>query len=274
MLSTFQSLALIHNKLKFYMYTRTLLTHTYYCFQYNDHNTIHNITLSLSYTHKHTHTSHTHARTHTRTHTHTHTHTHKAQNQLLRQNVIDARGNLLLCRKCLVSCLGVHTTRLTRQRIIKQKQKDQPILELTKREVVVEQRLEDYLLHDDEDDDILMFGAWWKLVDNDDIVEVQFPHKRHGLAGKESNHAKKQAMADFLEFVDINSQPNGLVAIVPNFFSFRSSLELRHLKWEKKIYEEQLQSFVVSQFNKAQRKGDKRVITLLQLTGSRSTDPR
>ncbi len=90
------------------------------------------------------------------------------------------------------------------------------------------------MLHDDEDDDILMFGAWWKLVDNDDIVEVQFPHKRHGSAGKESNHAKKQAMADFLEFVDINSQPNGLVAIVPNFFSFQSSLELRHLKWEKK----------------------------------------
>ena len=98
----------------------------------------------------------------------------------------------------------------------------------------------------------MTFGAWWKLVDNDDIVEVQFPHKRHGSAGKESNHAKKQAMADFLEFVDINSQPNGLVAIVPNFFSFRSSLELRHLKWEKKVYEEQLQSFVVSQFNKAQ----------------------
>ena len=79
MLGTFQSLALIHNKLKFYMYTRTLLTHTYYCFQYNDHNTIHNITLSLSYTHTHTHVTHTHARTHTRTHTHTHTHTQSSK---------------------------------------------------------------------------------------------------------------------------------------------------------------------------------------------------
>ena len=178
MLGTFQSLALIHNKLKFYMYTRTLLTHTYYCFQYNDHNTIHNITLSLSYTHTHTHTRHTHTRTHTHahTHTHTHTHTHKAQNQLLRQNVINARGNLLLCRKCVVSCLGVHTTRLTRQRIIKTEAKGPAYLRTDEKgKVVVEQRLEDYLLHDDEDDDILTFGAWWKLVDNDDIVEVSVP---------------------------------------------------------------------------------------------------
>ena len=63
------------------------------------------------------------------------------------------------------------------------------------------------MLHDD--DDILTFGAWSNLVDDDEIVLVQFPHEHHGLAGKESNHAKEQAMADFLDFVDINSQPNG-----------------------------------------------------------------
>jgi len=61
------------------------------------------------------------------------------------------------------------------------------------------------VLHDDV---ILTFGAWWKLVD-DEIVLVQFPHEHHVLAGKESNHAKEQAMADFLDLVDINSQPNG-----------------------------------------------------------------
>ena len=64
---------------------------------------------------------------------------------------------------------------------------------------MVEQRLEDYVLHDDEDDDILTFSDWWKLVDDNEIVEVQFPHERHGLAGKESNHVKKQAMTDFLD---------------------------------------------------------------------------
>lgn len=56
-------------------------------------------------------------------------HTHKAQNHCLRQNITHAHGNLLFCRQCL----GIHTTQRTRQHIIKQKQKDQPIVELTKR---------------------------------------------------------------------------------------------------------------------------------------------
>ena len=208
------------------------------------HNNINNSSLALSLTH---------ARTHAHTHTHTHTHT-QAQNQWLRQNVIDAHGNLLFCRECLVSCLGIHTTRLTRQRIIKQKQKDQPIVELTKREVV-EQKLQDYVLHDDDDDDILTYGAWWKLVDDDEIVEVQFPHERHGLAGKESNHAKKQAMADFLDFVDINSQPNGRQAgsYSAQFFLLPKFTRIAAPREGEKKYEEKLQSSVVSQFNKAQR---------------------
>ena len=46
-------------------------------------------------------------------------------------------------------------------------------------------------------------------VDKDDIVEVQYPHDRHGLAGRVSNHAKQQVMSEFLSFVDTNSQPNG-----------------------------------------------------------------
>ena len=107
------------------------------------------------------------------------------------------------CRECLVSCLGIHTTRITRQRVIKQKQKDQPIVELTKKEVAEKH----YVLHND--DDMLTFGAWWKLVDDDEVVEVQYPHEHHGLTGKASNHAKKEVMVDFLEFVDLNSQPNG-----------------------------------------------------------------
>ena len=29
--------------------------------------------------------------------------------------------------------------------------------------------------------------AWWKTIDEDETVEVQNPHHRHGLAGKPSN---------------------------------------------------------------------------------------
>ena len=78
-------------------------------------------------------------------------------------------------------------------------------MEMTKKDVV-EQRLEDHVLHDDE---TLTFGAWWKTVEDGEVVEVQYPHQRHGLAAKVSNHAKQQVMTQFLEFVDVNSQPNG-----------------------------------------------------------------
>ena len=56
------------------------------------------------------------------------------------------------------------------------------------------------------DDDTMTFGTWWKTLEDEDTVEVQFPHERHGLAGRVSNHAKQE---QFLQFVDLNSQPNG-----------------------------------------------------------------
>ena len=78
-------------------------------------------------------------------------------------------------------------------------------MELSKKEVI-ERNMTAFVLNDDES---LTFGAWWKTVDEHDIVEVQYPHERHGLAGRTSNHAKVDVMEQFLEFVDMNSQPNG-----------------------------------------------------------------
>ena len=91
---------------------------------------------------------------------------------------------------------------------MKQRQKEQPIVEMAKREVV-EKNLVDHVLRDDDDDDDLTFARWWKLKQDDDMIEVQYPHDRHGLAGKSSNHSKQEVMAQFLEFVDANSQPYG-----------------------------------------------------------------
>lgn len=76
---------------------------------------------------------------------------------------------------------------------------------MSKKEVI-EKNLTDFVL---SEDDTLTFGAWWKTLDDDDMVEVQYPHERHGLAGRTSNHAKQVVMEQFLEFVDLNSQPNG-----------------------------------------------------------------
>ena len=96
-----------------------------------------------------------------------------------------------------MTCLDVYTTCLQRQCLVKQ---DQPIVEITKQDVV-EKRLENFILHD-----MLTMVAWWKTVEDDEVVELQYPHEQHGLAGRRSNHAKKEVMTNFLEFVD---QPNG-----------------------------------------------------------------
>ena len=55
----------------------------------------------------------------------------------------------------------------------------------------------------------LCFNLWWKDLPDDHEVVVRYPHERHGLAGKVSNHAKTDTKERFLEFVYHNSQPNG-----------------------------------------------------------------
>ena len=56
---------------------------------------------------------------------------------------------------------------------LKQRMREEPIVEMTKREVE-EKRLVDCVLQ--EDDELLTFALWWKSKDEDDIVEVQYPH--------------------------------------------------------------------------------------------------
>ena len=80
-------------------------------------------------------------------------------------------------------------------------------MEMSKEEV--EEKLVDYVLRDDEDGELATFATWWRSVERDDIVKVQYPHHHHGLSGKVSNHSKQKVMSEFLDFVDTNSEPNG-----------------------------------------------------------------
>ena len=190
----------------------------------------------------------------------THTHTHfvdktmslLAQNQWLRENTIDAHGNLLFCRDCLVHCLGVHSTRIRRQRVIKQRMREEPIVEMTKSEVE-RKRLVDCVLQDD--DELQTFAVWWKSKDEDDVVEVQYPHHRHGLAGKPSNHAKQDVLSQFLEFVDANSQLNGRQAssYSAQFFFLPKFTRVDAPREGEKNYDEKCKSSIVYEFNRVQR---------------------
>ena len=104
---------------------------------------------------------------------------------------------------------------------------------------MIQSKLEDYVIHTSiDEDESQTFTTWWKSVAKTEQVEVKFPYHRHGLSGRISNHAKLDVMADFLEFVDANSQPTGRCSDSYSdqlFFLSPSSLELHHLDQERKI---------------------------------------
>ena len=106
-----------------------------------------------------------------------------------------------------------------------------------------------------EDDEVLTFAAWWKTVDKDAVVEVQYPHDRHGLVGKPFNHAKQDVMAEFLDFVDHNSQPNGRQegSYSAHFFFLPQFTRIVAPAEREKDYEHKCRSSVVAAFNRAQR---------------------
>ena len=72
-----------------------------------------------------------------------------------------------------MATLDVHTTRIQRQRQIKQQQNLFPVVPMSKDEVEGRKLTADVL----NEDETLTFGAWGKTLEDDDIVEVQYPHE-------------------------------------------------------------------------------------------------
>lgn len=125
------------------------------------------------------------------------------QNEWLRANVFDSLGNYLYCFNCIRSSLGISKDRLTHQHSIKRQESKEPIVQMKKSEIE-DQRLGKFVIKPAELE--LCFKKWWRTVDPSDIVDVRYPHKKHGNT---SHSAKTKTMEKFLEFVDNNTQPNG-----------------------------------------------------------------
>ena len=174
------------------------------------------------------------------------------QNEWLRQNIFDSLGNYLYCTKCVCSALGVSSGRLVRQRNIKRKQSQQPIVHMMKSEVE-EKRLGEYVLM--PTDVNTSFKTWWRSQTPSTDIHVRFPHECHGNAGRVSNSAKSNTQKEFIEFVDCNSQPNGRSAdssgppsyIIPKFTTIQMT------KQKISHFEERLARSVVGEFNRVQR---------------------
>jgi len=52
----------------------------------------------------------------------------------------------------------------------------------------------------------ISMSVWWAALPGDHVVDVCYPHEKHGLAVRVSNNAKLSTKELFLKFVDNNSQ--------------------------------------------------------------------
>ena len=53
------------------------------------------------------------------------------------------------------------------------------------------------------------FKKWWRSLEPSAIVDLKYPHTKHGNTLKPSHSTKTSTMEEFLQFIEINSQSNG-----------------------------------------------------------------
>jgi len=83
---------------------------------------------------------------------------------------------------------------------------------------------------------------------------VHYPHERHGHAGKASHATKVDAKMDFIQFAELNSQPNGRSAdstsathfLLPKFRTMQTP------KQGVRNFEERFKQSLVGEFNRTQ----------------------
>ncbi len=183
-----------------------------------------------------------------------------AQNEWIRANMFDSIGNYLYCFNCIKSSLGISKSRLSRQRSIKRHESQEPIVQMTKCDVE-EQRLGEYVVMPASLE--LAFKKWWRSVAPSDTVDIRYPHNKHGNALKTSHSARTSTMEKFLEFVDMNTQPNGRSADSsgPTHFFLPKFATIQAPKSKVSHYQERLARSVVGEFNRVQRESGENSIS-------------
>jgi len=101
----------------------------------------------------------------------------------------------------------------------------------------------------------ISMSVWWAALPGDHIVNVRYPHEKHGLAGRVSNNAKLSTKELFLKFVDNNSQANGrhLDSRNPTHYLFPKFRTITEPKRNASGYSEKVKSSLVCEFNHTQR---------------------
>ena len=117
---------------------------------------------------------------------------------------------------------------------------------------VCELKLEKFIILPD---DTVAFEEWREGLDDDEEVQVWYPHEQHGLLGKWSNQVKPDVMNDFLLFIDNNSTPNGRQSDshCPTFYFLPTFRRIDPPKPSEKDYDGKVAGCLVSEFNHAQQ---------------------
>ena len=126
-----------------------------------------------------------------------------AQNNYLLKTMFDGTGHYLYHRDCIQAALDVGSARLARLRKTVQDQSSHPFVHKAREEVT---HYSDVVLPKGCE---LPVSTWLQSQPEGAAVACRNT-TRHGNAGKRSHNAKNEVILKrFLEFVDLNSSPNG-----------------------------------------------------------------
>ena len=180
----------------------------------------------------------------------------KRQNEWLRENVFDSMGNYLYYCSCIRAALHVSKQRIAHQRRIKQQKSKHPIVSMAKADIERENLGEFVIMPSGIE---TSFKAWWRSLASTVSVDVRYPHERHGNAGRPSNSTKSSVKAEFLAFVDANSQPNGRSqdSSGPTYYFLPKFSTIQSPKPGSPNYEQRRARSLVGEFNRAQREAGK-----------------
>ncbi len=125
---------------------------------------------------------------------------------------------------------------------------------------VCQQKLEQHVVLPS---DTTSFADWWKALDDDEDVDVKFPHEQHGLVGRTSNRAKTDVLEAFLKFVDNNCTPNGRAegSHCATYYFLPKFRRIEPPKKGEKNTDEKAEVSVTCEFNRAQQSISKGTIS-------------
>lgn len=134
-----------------------------------------------------------------------------------------------------------------------------PVVQMTKSSVE-EEKLKPFLVVPDTVESA--FGQWWECIPSEHLVDVRYPHEKHGLTGQIFNNAKSDIKKDFLDFVDKNSQPNWrrLDSRNPTHYFFPKFKTISETKGTVSNVDEKKLTSLVSEFNRLQADAGKGTI--------------